>query len=130
MKQQLMMVHAGLRGAIAFALALDSPSQNKHVVLNTTICLVLFTIFVLGGTCTTMLGVLRIEMGVESRDVGDTKVSWHSVKLTSIPQKIDRLCLLPCVTWRFTFDGSDTYIENPGEARANRKGISWEPEEH
>lgn len=126
-KQQLMMVHAGLRGAIAFALALDFPSQNKHVVLNTCMWVILFTIFVMGGTCTTMLGILQIEMGVESRDVGDSKASRHSVELTSLPQKIDRLGILPCVTWRFAFDGSDTCIENPDEARANRKGRPWEP---
>ena len=87
-EQQLIMIHAGLRGAIAFALALDFPSQNKHVrvckhlyliapacgerryfvqvILNTTMWVILFTIFVLGGTCTSALGMLNIEMGVES----------------------------------------------------------------
>jgi hypothetical protein len=33
-------------------------------------------------------------------------------------QKVDRLGILPIVTWRFTYDGADTYIENPHEARA------------
>jgi len=126
-KQQLIMIHAGLRGAIAFALALDFPSQNKHVILNTTMWVILFTIFVLGGTCTSALGALNIEMGVESRDVQDSKTSRHSKELVGLPQKIDRLGILPCVTWRFLFDGSDSYIEQPMEARANRKGIPWPP---
>ena len=39
----------------------------------------------------------------------------------------DRKVLLPLVTWRFEKDGNDTYIENPEEARAYRKGIPWEP---
>lgn len=116
-----------MRGAIAFALALDFPSQNKHVILNTTMWVILFTIFVLGGTCTSALGMLNIEMGVESRDVQDSKTSRHSKELVGLPQKIDRLGILPCVTWRFLFDGSDSYIEQPMEARANRKGIPWPP---
>jgi sodium/hydrogen exchanger 8 len=36
LKDQIVMVHAGLRGAIAFALALTFPSHNIHIVLNTT----------------------------------------------------------------------------------------------
>jgi hypothetical protein len=33
------------------------------------------------------------------------------------------------VTWRFLWDGSDTYIEDPQEARATRKGLPWPPED-
>lgn len=122
LKDQVVMLHAGLRGAIAFALALTFPSHNIHIVLNTTMWVILFTIFVLGGSCTSVLTVLRVDMGVKSNDVGDTKKSRHSKELTNVFQKFDRLVILPLVTWRFTYDGADTYIEDPSEARAMRKG--------
>jgi sodium/hydrogen exchanger 8 len=118
LKDQIVMVHAGLRGAIAFALALTFPSHNIHIVLNTTMWVILFTIFVMGGTCVPMLRMLNVDMGVKSNEVGDSKLSRHSRELTSCMQKVDRLGILPIVTWRFTYDGADTYIENPHEARA------------
>ena len=55
-KHQLVMIHAGLRGAIAFAMALDFPSQNRPVIINATVWVISFTVFVLGGSCTTVLG--------------------------------------------------------------------------
>ena len=127
LKDQLVMLHAGLRGAIAFALALTFPSHNIHIVLNTTMWVILFTIFVLGGTTPSLLTVLNVDMGVASNDVVDTKKSRHSKELTNIFQKIDRLGILPIVTWRFTYDGADTYIEDPHEARALRKGLPFPP---
>ena len=98
LKDQVVMLHAGLRGAIAFALALTFPSHNIHIVLNTTMWVILFTIFVLGGSCTSVLTVLRVDMGVKSNDVGDTKKSRHSKELTNVFQKFDRLVILPLVS--------------------------------
>jgi hypothetical protein len=72
----------------------------------------------MGGTCVPMLRMLNVDMGVKSNEVGDSKLSRHSRELTSCMQKVDRLGILPIVTWRFTYDGADTYIENPHEARA------------
>lgn len=31
------------------------------------------------------------------------------------------------IAGRFLWDGTDTYIEDPQEARANRKGLPWPP---
>lgn len=129
-KHMAVMVHAGLRGAIAFALALKFPSQHIHVVVNTCMWVILFTIFVMGGTCVAWLNLMGVNLGVESRDVDGVKKSKHSKEFNNWLQKFDRTCLLPCVTWRFEGDGNDTYIENPEEARAFRKGIPWDPSGH
>lgn len=134
-KHMLVMVHAGLRGAIAFALALNFPSQHIHVVINTCMWVILFTIFVLGGTCVAWLNLMDVRLGVESNDVQEVKDSAAKAKAKAggskefkhPVQKFDRTCLLPCVTWRFESDGNDTYLENPEEARAFRKGIPWDP---
>ena len=125
-KHQLVMLHAGLRGAIAFAMALDFPSQNRPIIINATVWVISFTVFVLGGTCTTVLGLLKIDMGVESRSVSGVKTSRHSKEIKNIFQRFDRVWLLPMVTWRFLWDGSDTYIEDP---QATRKGLPWPPED-
>eukprot|EP01048_Picozoa_sp_COSAG05_P011986 COSAG05_NODE_1170_length_5624_cov_2.536360_5_plen_105_part_00 len=98
-----------------------------QVVINNCMWVILFTIFVLGGTCVAWLNLMGVKMGVESREVTGVKKSKHSKEFKNWLQRFDRTCLLPCVTWRFEGDGNDTYIENPEEARAFRKGIPWEP---
>jgi len=64
-KDQLVMVHAGLRGAIAFALALGFPTQHQRYVIDATTWVVLITVFVFGGSTITVLKALGIEMGAE-----------------------------------------------------------------
>eukprot|EP01052_Picozoa_sp_SAG31_P025836 SAG31_NODE_2293_length_5994_cov_2.611535_3_plen_1054_part_00 len=130
MNHQLVMIHAGLRGGIAFFVALGFPSQHIHIVINTCMWVILFTIFVLGGTCVAFLNMMNVKMGVESHDVQDVKKSKHSKEIKGCAQSLDRKILLPCVTWRFESDGNDTYIENPAEARAFRKAIPYEPNQH
>lgn len=127
-KHQLVMMHAGLRGAIAFAMALDFPSQNRPIIINATVWVISFTVFVLGGSCTTVLTALKINMGVESRGVSGVKTSRHRKQIKNQFQRFDRFWILPCVTWRFLWDSTDTYIEDPQEARASRKGLKWPPD--
>ena len=62
-KNQVVMFHSGLRGAIAFALALGFPSQHRDDVIDTCNCVVLFTVFVLGGTTVPLLKGLGIPLG-------------------------------------------------------------------
>lgn len=61
-----------------------------------------FTVFVLGGSCTTVLGLLKIDMGVESRNVSGVKVSRHSKEMKNSFQLFDRVWLLPMVTCKHT----------------------------
>ncbi|XP_014661871.1 PREDICTED: sodium/hydrogen exchanger 9-like isoform X2 [Priapulus caudatus] len=63
---QHMMMFAGLRGAIAYALAIrNTASVARQTMLSTTVIIVLFTVIVLGGCTTPMLSWLKIRVGVE-----------------------------------------------------------------
>ena len=58
-KMQFVMWFSGLRGAIAFALALnlDLPEETRHVIVTSTLILVLFTTLVLGGSTMPLMNV-------------------------------------------------------------------------
>ncbi|XP_069474355.1 sodium/hydrogen exchanger 9 [Ambystoma mexicanum] len=63
---QHMMMFSGLRGAIAFALAIrDTDSQPKQMMFTTTLLIVFFTVWVFGGGTTPMLTWLQIRVGVD-----------------------------------------------------------------
>ncbi|XP_048193310.1 sodium/hydrogen exchanger 9-like [Perognathus longimembris pacificus] len=63
---QHMMVFSGLRGAIAFALAIrNTESQPKQMMFSTALLLVFFTVWVFGGGTTPMLTWLQIRVGVD-----------------------------------------------------------------
>ncbi|NXC94331.1 SL9A9 protein, partial [Certhia familiaris] len=63
---QHMMMFSGLRGAIAFALAIrDTGSQPKQMMFSTALLIVFFTVWVLGGGTTPMLTWLQIRVGVD-----------------------------------------------------------------
>ena len=50
MKMQIVIWFAGLRGAIAFALAMTLTTPNAGYIITTTLCIVIFTTVVCGGT--------------------------------------------------------------------------------
>ncbi|XP_072264009.1 sodium/hydrogen exchanger 9 [Pyxicephalus adspersus] len=63
---QHMMMFSGLRGAIAFALAIrDTDTQPKQIMFTTTLLIVFFTVWVFGGGTTPMLTWLQIRVGVD-----------------------------------------------------------------
>ncbi|XP_031813670.1 sodium/hydrogen exchanger 9 isoform X2 [Sarcophilus harrisii] len=63
---QHMMMFSGLRGAIAFALAIrDTESEPKQMMFTTTLLIVFFTVWVFGGGTTPMLTWLQIRVGVD-----------------------------------------------------------------
>ncbi|KAM9378477.1 sodium/hydrogen exchanger 9 [Phaethornis superciliosus] len=63
---QHMMMFSGLRGAIAFALAIrDTESQPKQMMFTTALLIVFFTVWVFGGGTTPMLMWLQIRVGVD-----------------------------------------------------------------
>ncbi|NWV80252.1 SL9A9 protein, partial [Dasyornis broadbenti] len=63
---QHMMMFSGLRGAIAFALAIrDTDSQSKQMMFTTALLIVFFTVWVFGGGTTPMLTWLQIRVGVD-----------------------------------------------------------------
>ena len=65
---QAIMFFAGLRGAIAFSLAMDLRTrvdENGNALLSTTLVIVLLTVAVLGGGTKTLLDLFKIPMGVD-----------------------------------------------------------------
>ena len=64
------MWHAGLRGAIAWALAIKFPSQNRDAIVAATTSVILFTTYVQGGTTMCFLKCMKIPMGAAA-DVQD-----------------------------------------------------------
>eukprot|EP00753_Platysulcus_tardus_P012996 PLAT3589.1.p1 GENE.PLAT3589.1~~PLAT3589.1.p1 ORF type:complete len:1110 (-),score=563.04 PLAT3589.1:124-3162(-) len=65
---QLIMWHAGLRGAIAYALAITFPSHNRDSIVGCTVAVIIFTVFIQGGTTTWMLRKLDIPTHVVFTD--------------------------------------------------------------
>ncbi|KAG7487503.1 hypothetical protein MATL_G00024270 [Megalops atlanticus] len=63
---QHMMAFSGLRGAVAFALAArDTSTEARRTMLTTTLLLVFFTVWVLGGGTSPMLAWLNIRVGLD-----------------------------------------------------------------
>lgn len=59
---QHMLMFAGLRGAIAFALAIrNTQNQERQLIFTTTLCIVMVTVLFCGGFTTLALQCLRIQ---------------------------------------------------------------------
>lgn len=56
---QLVMTIGGLRGAVAFYLALNVSSEYKHLIITTTISLILFTVIGMGSLTPFMIKILN-----------------------------------------------------------------------
>jgi NhaP-type Na+/H+ or K+/H+ antiporter len=67
-KYQIFMWFAGLRGAIAFVLALDVDVPGSTAIFTTTLVIVFFTVLVLGGATVPLLEKLKIPTGVEMEE--------------------------------------------------------------
>lgn len=64
---QHMMMFAGLRGAMTFALSIrDTATYARQMMFSTNLLLVFFTVWVCGGGTTQMLSFQRIRVGVDS----------------------------------------------------------------
>lgn len=63
---QHMMMFSGLRGAMAFALSIrDTATYAHRMMFSTTLLIVFFTVWVIGGGTTPMLSWLNIRVGVD-----------------------------------------------------------------
>ncbi|XP_013381445.1 sodium/hydrogen exchanger 8 isoform X2 [Lingula anatina] len=127
-KNQFIMWFSGLRGAIAFALSLhlEFTSEVRHVLLTTTLIIVLFTLMVLGGATLPLLKLLKAEKRKKTKpgrelnlsktkEMGDTIDTDHLSELTDMEDevnyvkphlkgfmKIDAKYLVPFLTRRLT----------------------------
>merc|ERR1712106_94643 len=62
---QHMMMFSGLRGAIAFALAIrNTISESRQMILSTTLLIVIVTVIVNGGSTLSVLNWLGVPIGV------------------------------------------------------------------
>ncbi|XP_038070121.1 sodium/hydrogen exchanger 8-like [Patiria miniata] len=71
LKMQLVMWFSGLRGAIAYALSLHLMfgNQTRHVLVTTTLVVVLFTVVVIGGLTMPVLKLIGPESGKPKKEV-------------------------------------------------------------
>lgn len=64
---QHMMMFAGLRGAMTFALSIrDTATYARQMMFSTTLLIVFFTVWICGGGTTQMLSCQHIRVGVDS----------------------------------------------------------------
>lgn len=61
-KHQFVIWFSGMRGAVAFALALSVPSPSQKIIVTTTLLIILFTIFCLGVGTKPLLKCLKLEL--------------------------------------------------------------------
>ncbi|OXB79474.1 UNVERIFIED_CONTAM: hypothetical protein H355_008369 [Colinus virginianus] len=77
---------AGLRGAMAFALAIrDTATYARQMMFSTTLLIVFFTVWVFGGGTTAMLSCLNVRVGVDAdqENVGVPESERRSTKAES-----------------------------------------------
>jgi len=87
-KMQFIMFFSGLRGAIAFALALNVPSSHSNLMVTTTLAVVLFTIVVFGGgtlPLISLLGVQKDAMSLSDKvHMSKTAVLGHAMSTNQV----------------------------------------------
>ncbi|KAI4891991.1 hypothetical protein NFI96_034197 [Prochilodus magdalenae] len=117
---QHMMMFAGLRGAMAFALAIrDTATYARQMMFTTTLLIVFFTVWVFGGGTTPMLSWLHISH--------QTVAGGLSQEAPSVPQlkrNLFGLDSLRSSLWRSYFLSFDYLINNGlwvGQASAAEK---------
>nr|XP_023656646.1 sodium/hydrogen exchanger 7 isoform X1 [Paramormyrops kingsleyae] len=86
---QHMMMFAGLRGAMAFALAIrDTATYARQMMFTTTLLIVFFTVWVFGGGTTPMLSWLHIRVaGRAESDEELLSVPWQYVRVGVDPDQ-------------------------------------------
>jgi len=105
-KYQFFMWFAGLRGAIAFILSIDVPTQSGPVMRSTTIVIVYFTIFVMGGLTVPLLNLLEIPKGVDTSTSGTQEEVYgeFTVKVQHGFNSFDQKYLKPFFVKNFNAD--------------------------
>eukprot|EP00041_Stephanoeca_diplocostata_P029057 m.847771 g.847771 ORF g.847771 m.847771 type:complete len:614 (-) comp23486_c0_seq5:2231-4072(-) len=111
---------AGLRGAIAFALAMRNTSTvGRRMILSTTLVIVLSTVVIFGGGTMSVLQKLKIRVGVKDDDEPSTSgtpialpavsSSQQKSKLAKFWQGFDKKYLKPVFTVTPEGKGTDTW---------------------
>ncbi|XP_077434506.1 sodium/hydrogen exchanger 6a [Vanacampus margaritifer] len=86
---QHMMMFAGLRGAMTFALSIrDTATYARQMMFSTTLLVVFFTVWFCGGGTTQMLSCQRIRVGVDSDQDNSTSISEGSERRSSKEESV------------------------------------------
>nr|XP_054771253.1 sodium/hydrogen exchanger 9-like isoform X1 [Lytechinus pictus] len=90
---QHMLFFSGLRGAIAFALAIrNKATYGQELILTTTLIIVLVTVVFCGGLTTQMLAWLKIRVGVSDDDTNQNAFhAGSSMAYSQISEQESRL---------------------------------------
>lgn len=106
-KMMFIMWFSGLRGAIAYALALhlEFSDEKRHVIVTTTLTIVLFTIFCLGGSTMPVIKYLKADKRQRSRRLRERDKELTLSKTREWGQAVDSEHLS-----EFTEDESDTPV--------------------
>lgn len=119
---QVVTFWAGLRGAIAFAVAYDFPDDNgnRSLVISTTCFVILFTVFVQGSTTRFVMKKMNIETGCDGETTSekrkDIKKSAFRTRLTDTSNYISRLVIRQYVRDSLTrFNSSDLERDTNGQ---------------
>lgn len=100
-KFQHMMMWSGLRGAMAFALAIRNTITTKdQTIFTTTLLICYLTVWILGSGSSFMLDKLQIKVGVNPDEdlVGPTGTYYSKNFIFKIWHKIDKQILRPILT--------------------------------
>eukprot|EP00818_Percolomonas_sp_WS_P009374 CAMPEP_0117437984 /NCGR_PEP_ID=MMETSP0759-20121206/1814_1 /TAXON_ID=63605 /ORGANISM="Percolomonas cosmopolitus, Strain WS" /LENGTH=615 /DNA_ID=CAMNT_0005229651 /DNA_START=161 /DNA_END=2005 /DNA_ORIENTATION=- len=95
LKNQLIMWVSGLRGAIAFALAIQLKDEDNTVlgdyIFSTTMVTVLFTIIVFGGGTWPILKIFKVKSASDEEDfkVEDTLAAKEDPALAQLPSSLE-----------------------------------------
>eukprot|EP00045_Choanoeca_perplexa_P011700 m.124945 g.124945 ORF g.124945 m.124945 type:complete len:605 (+) comp15727_c0_seq1:156-1970(+) len=116
-RYQGVMLWAGLRGAIAFALAIRNTLTVAHqMILSTTLVIVIVTVLLFGGTTPAILQVLKIKTGHQEEDpmdqymlAGNRKAKPPKGWLASLWQGVDRKYIRPVVSVTPDMHGTDSW---------------------
>ncbi|CAG8461218.1 9988_t:CDS:2 [Acaulospora colombiana] len=68
MHETVVSIFAGLRGAVAFALAAGLKGDNANAMRTTILVVVVLSVIVFGGTTSKMIEICKIKMGVEEQN--------------------------------------------------------------
>jgi sodium/hydrogen exchanger 8 len=101
-KMQVVLWFAGLRGAIAFALAENMPGPNKEVYATATLSICIFTTVVCGGFTERVLTVFGMK-GEPDRE--EEEEGWALSRLSYTPPTQPREGLVGAATRRQVYEG-------------------------
>ncbi|ETW09714.1 sodium/hydrogen exchanger 3, variant 3 [Aphanomyces invadans] len=108
--EQHMIWFSGLRGAIAFSLALSFPAPFREEVRAATMVVVVVTVLVMGGLTVKALDVLNIQRLVHKDDASDSADAVHSSISRHVLLKWDATYLMPWLTNAVPPTYDDVYV--------------------